>query len=129
MPSTTPALRTVTGGGSSFGAAGGCRSDPLAAGPASTNVDGARPLRRSGGASGALERSDFGQASSNDAGGGSPDSAAKGIAAGGGGKSAVESAVRAWARSRSFRDEEENMRLRRGLAAGAASAGSAAAGV
>jgi len=36
--------------------------------------------------------------------------------------------VRAWARSRSFRDDEENSRLRRGLPAGAASSGCGADG-
>ena len=40
--------------------------------PASAKVDGARPPRRGNGASAALARSDFGQASSNVAGGGSP---------------------------------------------------------
>src|ERR1700730_10375377 len=122
MPSTTPDLRTVTGGGSSVGVAGGCRSDRLAAEPASVNVDGVRPVRRGGGASDTLERSDFGQASSNDV-GGSPDSATKGAAEGGERRSAGESAVRPSARSRSLRDDEENMRLRRGLAAGAGSGG------
>src|SRR5712672_1329516 len=127
MPSTTPDLRTVTGGGSSLRAAGGWLSGATVSALASVNVDGVRPLRRgSGGASGDLERSDFGQASSNVTGGASPGSGGGGAA---GGRSSTEgSGVRAWARSRSFRDDEENSRLRRGLTAGAASTGSGADG-
>src|ERR1700687_3905005 len=126
MPSTTPDLRTVTGGCSSFRAGGGERSVPVAATPASVNVDGARAGRRCGGTSAVLARSDFGHASSNDAGGASLGSGAGSGAAGGAGRrsGADGSAVRASARSRSFRDDEENKRLRRGLTAGAASTGS-----
>src|SRR5712671_2099114 len=123
MPSTTPDLRTVTGGGSSLRAAGGWLSGAAVSALASVKVDGVRPLRRgSGGASGDLERSDFGQASSNVTGGASPGSGGGGAASG---RSSTEgSGVRAWARSRSLRDDEENSRLRRGLTTGAASAGS-----
>src|ERR1700694_1977018 len=130
MPSTTPDLRTVTGGCSSFRAGGGERSVPVAAAPASVNVDGARAGRRCGGTSAVLARSDFGHASSNDAGGASLGSGAGSGAAGGAGRrsGADGSAVRASARSRSFRDDEENKRLRRGLTAGADSTGSGAGG-
>src|SRR5665647_259250 len=129
MPSTTPDLSTVTGGGSSLGAAGGWRSAAAAPPFASLKVDGARPPRGRGGKSAARARSGFGQASSKVAGGGSLGSTAGGAAAGAGPGAAMDGSVpRAWARSRSFRDDEENNRLRRGLTAGAASTGSAAAG-
>src|SRR3981081_4657051 len=101
MPSTTPDLRTVTGGGSSLRGAGGWRTGVAVPGLASVNVDGVRPLRRggSGGASGVLERSDFGQASSNVTGGASPDSSGGGAAGVAGGRSSTDgSGVRAWAR-------------------------------
>src|ERR1700737_435836 len=129
MPSTTPDLSTVTGGCSSRGAGGWSEA---AAPSASLKVEGARALRRGGNAASAgFARSNFGQASSNVAGGASAGSAGGG--AGGGGRSSGDnisgvkgSAVRAWARSRSFRDVEENSRLRR-FGAGAASAGAGAA--
>jgi len=99
------------------GRIGECRWRPRAA-----------PRRRIG----ALARSDFGQASSNDAGGASV--ASGGGAAGDGGRSsgasrsgANGSPVRAWARSRSFRELDENKRLRFGLA-GAASVDSGPGG-
>src|SRR3984893_7088027 len=124
MPSTTPDLSTVTAGGSSLPAAGGSRAGAAAPALASVNVDGPRPPRR-GGESTARARSDLGQASSKLAGGTSPDSAAGGGAAGTG---ADGSPVRASARSRSFRDDEENNRLRRGLRAGAGSGAAAGGG-
>src|SRR5258708_33171974 len=119
MPSTTPDLSTVTSDASSA-AAGGVA--PLAA---SLNVDGVRGLRRYG-----SDRADSaaGQASSK----------VRGAASGGAGvavvgaaelaasrSDAIESGVRAAARSRSLRDDDENNRLRRGLASGAASAAGA----
>jgi hypothetical protein len=126
MPSTTPDLSMVTGGCSSLcrAGAGDWRSAPASG---SVNVDGARPLRRGGcGVSPALDRSDFGQASSNLGGDASVDSGTGGAAAAG--RSATGgSAVRASARSRSFRDEEENSRLRLCLGAGAAGSGAAGA--
>src|SRR6201999_3855420 len=71
----------------------------------------------------------FGQASSKVGGGTSPGSEAGGAAATGGRRSGADgSVVRASARSRSLRDDEENSRLRRGLTTGAASTGSGAAG-
>src|ERR1700675_2576952 len=125
MPSTTPDFRTVTCGCSSF--------RPVS--PFSLKVEGAvggvRGLRRCGGTSPGFGRSDFGQAASNEAGGFSFASGGGGGAAGGFGRSSGDrisggngSLVRVWARSRSFRDDEENSRLRFGLTAGAASAGS-----
>src|SRR5260370_33086594 len=84
MPPRTPDLRPVTAGGSAFREAGGWRSAAVAPAFASVNVDGARPLLRSGGASAPFERSDFGQASSNVAGGTSLDSEAGGAAGGAG---------------------------------------------
>src|SRR6202043_3755800 len=86
------------------------------------NVDGARPLRRGGGRSAPRARSDLGQASSNVAGGTSLDSTGGGAAGAGRNPVADGSAARVCARSRSFRDDEENSRLRRGLTAGAVSA-------
>src|SRR5439155_2636608 len=107
-------LRTVTGGGSSF-AAGAWRSAPAASAVASVRVDGARPLRR-GSASAVLERSDFGQASSNVARGPSVVSDPDGTTGGGRASGADGSVVRAWARSRSLCEDDENSRLRRCLA-------------
>src|ERR1700738_629077 len=95
MPSTTPDLRTVTGGRSSVRAAGGERSASLAP-EASAKVDGARPGRRGGSASAALARSDFGQASSNVAGGASLDSGGGGAAARGG-RSSARGGAGVWA--------------------------------
>src|SRR5258708_21539340 len=83
MPSTTPDLRTVTGGGSSLRATGVGRSALALPVFGSANVDGARALRRAAGSRG-RERSGFGQASSKVAGGGSVDSAGRGGGAGGG---------------------------------------------
>src|SRR5258708_18328632 len=73
-------------------------------------------------------RSGLGQASSNDAGGGSAGSTGGGASAGFGRISADSisggngSLVRDCARSRSFREVEENSKLRLGLSGGAASA-------
>ena len=96
---------------------------------ASLKAEGDRALRR-GTVSAGFARSNFGQASSNVAAGASAGSAG---GAGGWGRSSGDnisgvkgSAVRAWARSRSFRDVEENSRLRR-FGAGGASAGAGAA--
>src|SRR5882672_2703226 len=123
MPSTTPDLRTVTWVGSSLRSAGGERSAPAAAGLGSAKVDGVLPARRGSATPALRERSGFGQASSNDAGGGSADSGTGGVVAVSGWESAAEgSVVRASARSRSFRDDDENSRLRRALTAAAASA-------
>src|ERR1700722_6043777 len=128
MPSTTPDLSTVTCGASSLRAAGGWPSAPVAP-AASVNVVGVRGLRRGGGrgASVALARSGFGQASSNVAGGGSGGTGGGGASAAGPTLRTEGSIVRAEARSRSLREEEENNRLRRGLTAGSASACSGAA--
>ena len=124
MPSTTPDFSTVTAGVSSVRAGGAVgRADSRGC-----------PRRRRGARRGATSpgrrRSVFGQASSNDAGGGSAGSG--GGTAGGLGRRSADSRsggngslVRACARSRSFRDVEENSRLRFGLTAGAASAGAA----
>src|SRR5690348_16988575 len=124
MPSTTPDFSTVTAGCSA------------GAPPGSVKVEGERNggLRRSGGASPGFVRSVFGQASSNDGGGASGTGGGGGAADGLGRTSADSrsgvsgSLVRDCARSRSLRDVEENSRLRFGLAAGAASAGSATGG-
>src|SRR5260221_3212989 len=100
MPSTTPDFSTVTAG---------CAGAPLA-----SKVGGVRGPRRCGGTSPGFGRSAFGQASSNDAGGGSAGSGDGGAAGGLGRRSADKrsggngSLVRAWARSRSLRDVEEN---------------------
>src|SRR6202030_1672900 len=106
----------------SFRAAGAYRStarSTAALASADGAGAGARPPRRCGGASGALGRSGFGQASSNVGGDTSPDSEA-----GTGPRSASEgSLARPWLRSRSFRDDEENTRFRRGLTPGASSMG------
>ena len=118
MPSTTPDLSTVTCGAASRGA-------PLA------SAGGVRP-RLGGGASPGRPRSGFGQASSNVAGGGSAISGAGGGDADGGGRRSGESRsgakgslVRDAARSRSFRELDENIRLRFGFG-GAGSAGGGA---
>src|SRR5260221_8418983 len=123
MPSTTPDLSTVTAGCSAF----------RAAAPLDSKVEGVRGTRRCGGTSPGFGRSAFGQASSNDAGGGSAGSG--GGAAGGLGRRSADkrsggngSEVRACARSRSLRDVEENSRLRFGLAAASASAGTSLRG-
>ena len=79
MPSTTPDFSTVTAGCSVFGAAA-----PLA----SLKVVGDRGARRCGGTSPGLCRSGFGQASSNDAGGGSAGSGGGGTSDGLGRRSA-----------------------------------------
>ena len=126
MPSTTPDFSTVTAGVSSVRAGA-----PLV----SLIVEGVRGGggARRGATSPSRGRSVFGQASSNDAGGGSAGSGG-GTAGGLGRKSADSrsggngSLVRACARSRSFRDVEENSRLRFGFTAGAASAGAASGG-
>src|SRR5882724_13107996 len=119
MPSTTPDFSTVTAGCSA-----GRGTAPLA-----SKVEG-RGVRRCGETSTDFARSALGQASSNDAGGGSAGSGDGGTAGGLGRRSADKrsggngSLVRACARSRSLRDVEENSRLRFGLAsAGAASGG------
>ena len=78
MPSTTPDLSTVTGGWTSLRAAGGGWSGSVAD---SANVEGVRPLRLGSGASDVFERSGFGQASSNDAGGASANGRTGGAAA------------------------------------------------
>src|SRR5881296_1219154 len=107
MPSTTPDLSTVTCGAVS-------RLGAPAPALASAKVDGDRAVRRGGGASPGRPRSGFGQASSNVAGGGSTGSETGGAADGGGRRSgesrsgANGSLVRAAARSRSFREVEEN---------------------
>src|SRR5829696_739826 len=113
MPSTTPDFSTVTSGRSS-----GCAGPPLA----SASVGGMRLLRRCAAISAGLARSGFGQASSNDGGGGSAGSSSGPIGDmerrscddrfGGSG-----SPERDWARSRSFRDVEENSKLRFGFEA------------
>src|SRR5258708_7790660 len=97
-------------------------------------VEGVLGLRRGGAVWPGLGRSDLGQAASKLAGGASLASGGGG-AAGGLGRSSADrisggngSLVRVWARSRSFRDDEENNRLRFGLTAGSASAGSASGG-
>src|SRR4051794_18125634 len=131
MPSTTPDFSTVTGGGSSVRGTDGGRSAPEAP-SGSVNVVDALGLRRCGGNSPGLDRSVFGQASSKE--GGSTGSSGCGAAGGLGRRSGDSrsggngSLVRVCARSRSFRDDEENSRLRFGLAGAAASAGDAAAG-
>src|ERR1700684_2909095 len=87
-----------------------------------------RPPRRCKGTSAVRERANCVQPSSN-AGGGSLDLSGGGAAGGGmRGSAADGSIVRVSARSRSFRDDEENNRLRRGLTAGAASAVGGTAG-
>ena len=92
------------------------------AGPslASVSVGGMRLLRRGGGISPGFARSAFGQASSNDAGGGS--AVSTGGTVGGLGRRSDDnrsggsgSPDRAWARSRSFRDVDENSKLRFGF--------------
>src|SRR6478609_3026269 len=132
MPSTTPDFSTVTGGGSSVRGTDGGRSAPDAP-SGSVNVVGALGLRRCGGNSPGLDRSVFGQASSKE--GGSPGSSGGGAAGGLGRRSGdsrsggIGSLVRVCVRSRSLRDDDENSRLRLGLAGAAASAGVAAGGV
>src|SRR5947199_520848 len=68
----------------------------------------------------------FGQASSKDGGGSSASAGRLGRRSGDSRSGGNGSLVRACARSRSFRDDEENNRLRFGLTAGAASTGGAA---
>src|ERR1700731_5182032 len=92
-------------------------------------VGGVLPLRRCGGTSAPRARSDLGQASSNVAGGASAGSGTGGGTGGAGAAvgGAVGPAARAWARSRSFRDVEENNRLRRGFGPGSAASGAGVA--
>src|SRR5258705_11318811 len=124
MPSTTPDLSTITSGRFS-----GRASPPLA----SASVGGMRLLRHGGEVSPALARSAFGQGSSNGAGCGSSVSTGGTVALGrrsddkrSGGSASLD---RAWARSRSFRDVDENSKLRFGFEADGGGSGCIASGI
>ena len=93
-----------------------------------------RLLRRGGEISPGLARSALGQASSNGAGGGS--AVSTGGTVGGLGRRSDDnrsggsaSLDRAWARSRSFRDVDENIRLRFGFEAGGGGSGCIGSGI
>jgi hypothetical protein len=93
-----------------------------------------RPLRRCGEISPGLARSAFGQASSNDAGCGS--AVSTGGTVGGRGRRSDDnrsggnaSLDRAWARSRSFRDVDENSKLRFGFEADDGGSGCSGSGI